>query len=98
LQELDTVLTNALDKIEAQTQSVSSGHFQLAIPLTTISHIFTSDLECFADDSRATNVGFVRFAGVFRMHFRSIILPASWAITQRAARAQTTGGHCDDCG
>src|SRR4051794_5845373 len=44
LQELDTVLTNALDKIEAQTQSVTSGHFQLAIPLTTISHTFTFDL------------------------------------------------------
>jgi hypothetical protein len=45
LQELDTLLTNALSNISAQTQNVTtSGHFQLAIPLTTISHTFTFDL------------------------------------------------------
>lgn len=44
LQELDTALTNALASIEAQTQNLTSGHFQLAIPLPSISHTFTFDL------------------------------------------------------
>ncbi len=44
LQDLNALLQNSLQSIEDATQSVTSGHFQLAIPLPSISHTFTFDL------------------------------------------------------
>jgi hypothetical protein len=44
LQDLNTLLQNSLQSIEAKTQNISSGHFQLAIPLPSISHTFTFNL------------------------------------------------------
>ncbi len=42
--EISTILQNSLPSIDAQTQNLTSGHHQLAIPLPTISHTFTFDL------------------------------------------------------
>ncbi len=44
LQQLNTILQDSLSSVESQTQDLSSGHFQLAIPLPPISHTFTFDL------------------------------------------------------
>ncbi len=42
--EISTILQNSLASIDAQTQNLTSGHHQLAIPLPTIAHTFTFDL------------------------------------------------------
>src|SRR4029077_8532974 len=45
LQDLKTLFQDSLTSIQAQTQNITaSGHYQIAIPLTTISHTFTFDL------------------------------------------------------
>lgn len=44
LQEFNTILQDSLARIEAATQNLSSGHFELAISLPSISETFTFDL------------------------------------------------------
>ncbi|MCC7085315.1 MAG: VCBS repeat-containing protein [Pirellulales bacterium] len=44
LQAFNTILQDSLSSIESQTQSLSSGHYELAIPLPSISETFTFDL------------------------------------------------------
>lgn len=45
LQQLSTLLQNSLASIQSQTQHITtSGHYQIAIALPTISHTFTFDL------------------------------------------------------
>jgi MBG domain (YGX type)/Bacterial Ig-like domain (group 3)/Putative Ig domain/Dockerin type I domain len=44
LQQFNTILQDSLQSIESQTQNLSDGHFQLAIPLPSISHTFTFNL------------------------------------------------------
>ena len=58
LQNLSTLLQNSLQSIEDATQNVTSGHFQLAIPLGPISHTFTFNLglDAFLKVTTAGNV------------------------------------------
>ena len=44
VQEFNTILQDALASLEAQTQNLTSGHFQLAVPLPSFSETFTFDL------------------------------------------------------
>ena len=44
VQQFNTILQDSLNSIESQTQNLTSGHYQLAVPLPAISQTFQFDL------------------------------------------------------